>query len=325
MLFRSVIEQSQPRWLAFLNGQIDLIDPVPPDLANAAAPLGKLAPGLAKKGIRAHRIVAADVTMSYFNMDDPVVGGYTPDKVALRRAIGLGVDLDREIRLVRRGQGIPAQSGVPPNTWGYDPTYKSSNSEYSPSRAKALLDLYGYVDRDGDGWRDQPDGKPLAIEYSTQADQISRQLDELWQKNLNAIGIRVVMRPKQFSENLKAARAGKLMMWSLGSSANTPDGFGGFQRVYGPLSGGANLARFKLDALDELYRRSNELPDGPERLALGLQMNKLVTAYMPYKQHVHRVLLDLSQPWLVGYRRPLFWYAVWMYMDVDMAQRAAAQ
>ena len=36
-------------------------------------------------------------------------------------------------------------------------------SEYDPARAKALLDLYGYVDRDGDGWRDMPDGSPLVL------------------------------------------------------------------------------------------------------------------------------------------------------------------
>ena len=31
-------------------------------------------------------------------------------------------------------------------------------SDYDPARAKALLDLYGYVDRNGDGWRERPDG-----------------------------------------------------------------------------------------------------------------------------------------------------------------------
>jgi ABC-type transport system substrate-binding protein len=60
-----------------------------------------------------------------------------------------------------------------PHTTGYDPAFKSEMSEYSPAkRAKALLDLYGYVDRDGDGWREQPDGKPLVLECTTQPDQL---------------------------------------------------------------------------------------------------------------------------------------------------------
>ena len=44
-----------------------------------------------------------DVVVTYFNMDDPMVGGYTPDKVALRRAISLGYNADEEIRMIRRG------------------------------------------------------------------------------------------------------------------------------------------------------------------------------------------------------------------------------
>ncbi len=318
----SVIEQSQPRWLAFLNGQIDLIDPVPPDLAKAAVPNTKLAPNLARQGIHAHTIVNSDVGFTYFNMDDPLVGGLAPEKVALRRAISLAYDVEAEIRLVRNGQAIPAQGPVVPNTYGYDPKLKTINSDFNPARANALLDLYGYKDRDGDGWRETPDGSPLVLEISTQADELQRQLDDQKRKSLGLIGIRSKLRIQQFAENLKAGRAGKLMVWSLASSASSPDGFGGLARVYGPQSGSQNFARFKLPAVDAIYQRMNELPDGPERLALFNEVVKLVVAYAPYKYHTHRIYVDLTQPWLIGYRRPLFWQEQWAYMDVDMALRA---
>ena len=42
----------------------------------------------------------------------------TPDKVALRRAISLAIDIDKEIRLIRRNQAIPGQSHVGPGVWG---------------------------------------------------------------------------------------------------------------------------------------------------------------------------------------------------------------
>jgi ABC-type transport system substrate-binding protein len=319
----SVIEQSQPRWLAFLNGQIDLIDPVPPDLAKAAVPNAKLAPNLAKQGIAAHTIVNSDVGFTYFNMDDPLVGGLAPEKVALRRAISLAYDVQAEIRLVRNGQGIPAQGPVVPNTYGYDPKLKTINSEFNPARANALLDLYGYKDRNGDGWRELPDGSPLVLEIATQADELQRQLDDQQRKSLGLIGIRSKLRVQQFAENLKAGRAGKLMVWSLASSAASPDGFGGLARVYGPQAGGQNFARFKLPAVDAIYQRMNELPDGPERLGLFNEVVKLVVAYAPYKYHTHRIYVDLTQPWLIGYRRPLFWRELWLFMDVDMAMRAA--
>jgi hypothetical protein len=38
----------------------------------------------------------------------------------------------------------------------------------------------------------------------------------------------------------------------------------------------------------------------------------------PYKTHVHRFVSDLAYPWVVGYRRPLFWLDYWQYLDIDL-------
>lgn len=317
----SIIEESQPRWLAFLNGQIDLIS-VPAEFINQAMPGGQVAPNLARQGIRGYRTVNADSAFTYFNMDDPVLGGYTPDRIALRRAIALAIDVEREIRQVRRGQAVVAQSPVVPHTSGYDPKFKSENGDHDPARAKALLDLYGYVDRDGDGWRDLPDGRPLLLEIATQPDQLSRQFDELWKKNMEAVGIRVKFFPGKWPEQLRAARAGKLQLWTLGSSAAAPDGQGSLARLYGPQAGSQNLARFKNDAFDAIYDRMQVLPDGPERDALFLEAKRIAVAYMPMKYTVHRISNDLTQPRLVGYRRPLFWQEWWHMVDIDEAAGA---
>ncbi len=318
----SIIEEGQSRWLAFLSGQLDFVR-VPPEFANYAAPTGTLAPNLVRQGIRAHKYVNADVTMSWFNMEDPVVGGYTPEKVALRRAIQLAYDIDREIRVVRRGQAVPAQAAMPPGTFGHDPAFRSDNSSHDPARAKALLDLYGYLDRDGDGWRERPDGQPLVLEMATQRSAIERQFDEIWQKSLTAVGLRVKFATAQWPENLKAARGGKLMMWSLGQTATEPDAQGALEYFYGPSVGQGNLARFRHEGFDRLYARMLSLPDGPERAALFLEASKIGLAFMPYRIHVHRVYTDLSQPWITGYRQPLFRNQVWQWVEVDGAQRAA--
>mgnify|MGYP006150007043 CR=1 FL=1 len=100
-----------------------------------------------------------------------------------------------------------------------------------------------------------------------------------------------------------------------------PDGQGALQLAYGPGSGGSNLSRFKLEAFDTLYRRIDQLPDGPERMAAFRDAKKLMVAYMPYKFNVHRLYTDLTQPWVIGYRRPTFWRNQWHRMDVDMAMR----
>jgi len=318
----SIIQETQPRWLAFLNGQIDYIN-VPGEFVSQGMPNGKVAPHLAKKGVRGFRVLNPDSAFTYFNMEDPVVGGYTPEKVALRRAISLGMDIERDIRIVRRGQAVPAQSVVVPHTIGYDPKFKSENGDFDPARAKALLDVYGYVDRDGDGWRDLPDGKPLVLEVATQSDQLTRQFDELWQKNMERLSVRVKFFTGQWPEQLKAARAGKLMLWSLGSSAAGSDGQGALSRLYGPQAGSQNLARFKNDEFDAIYRRMQVIADGPEREALFEKAKLISVAYMPYKTTVHRFNNDLVHPWLVGYRRPLFWNEWWHVVDVDDSKRPA--
>jgi ABC-type transport system substrate-binding protein len=317
----SIIGEDQPRWLAFLNGQIDRID-VPAEFVAQAMPGGEVAPYLAQRGVRGHRGLNADSAFIYFNMDDPVVGGYTPDKVALRRAIALGIDTDRVIRVFWRGQAVPAQSPVVPHTSGYDTDFRTENGDFDPARAKALLDLYGYVDRDGDGWRELPDGRPLVLEVATQPDQRSRQRDELLKKDLDRLGIRVRFFAGQWPEQLRAARAGKLQVWALGSSAAAPDGQGALARLYGPQVGSQNLARFRLEAFDRVYEKLDQLPDGPEREALFREAKRIAVAYMPYKFTVHRIANELVQPWLLGYRRPLFWQDWWQWVDIDRARLA---
>ncbi len=317
----SIIEESQPRWLSFLNAQSDLIEEVPADFINVAMPHGQVAPNLAKRGINGRRVLRSDIQMTLFNMDNALVGGYTPEKVALRRAIGLGVDVDSEIRLARRGMAIPAQGPTMPHTTGYDAAFKSEMSEFNPARAKALLDMFGYVDQDRDGWRDLPDGAPLLLEMNTQPDQRSRQLDELWEKNMKALGIRIKFVPAKWPENLKAARAGKYMMWRVGSSAAAADGQGSLMRMYGPMVGGQNMARFKSAEFDALYDRMAVMPDGPQREALFDQARRLAAVWMPMKYHVHQLYADMWHPWLAGYRRPLFWQEWWHRVDVDPTQR----
>ena len=322
----SIIEESQPMWLAFLNGQVDALATnagrVPPEFLAQAMPGGKLAPYLAKRGIQGTRTLNPDSGLAFFNMEDPVVGGYTPAKIALRRAIALAYDVSVEINQIRRG-GTPAQSPVVPHTVGYDTQFKSEMGEYSPVRAKALLDTYGYTDRNGDGWRELPDGKPLVLEMGTQPDQLTRKFDELWKKNMAAVGIQVRFKPAQWPENLKTARAGKMMFWMLGSSAASPDGQGALGRLYGPQSGSQNLARFKLAAFDRIYERMREIPDGPEREQLFLAAKRLAVTYMPYKHTTHRTEADMLQPWVAGYRRPLFWQEWWHLVDIDLAKKPA--
>ena len=313
----SIIEETQPRWLAFLNGDHDMMERLPNEFASIAMPNNRLAPHLAKRRMRMERVPLVDSTFVYFGMEHPVVGGYTPDRVALRRALSLAYDNEREIERLRRGQAVPAQSIVPPLLSGYDPKLKTEMNQYDVARARALLDLYGYTDRDGDGWRDLPDGQPLLLEYSAQPDQLSRTQQELWQKAMNAIKVRIEFKIAKWPEQLKASRAGKLMMWGVAWSATNPDGQYFLDLMYGPNKGQANHARFDLPAFNALYERLAVLPDGPEREALFREAKLLGVAYMPYKVSGHRIATDLMQPQLVGYKRHPFLRDWWRYVELE--------
>ncbi len=316
----SIIEEVQPRWLTFLNGEHDLMDRLPNEFASVAIPNNKLAPNLAKHGIQMERVPLSDFTAFYFRMDNPVVGGYTPDKVALRRAISLAYNAEEEVRLARRGQAIVAHGPVMPNTASFDPKFRSEMGTFDRARAIALLDMYGYTDKDGDGWRDMPDGKPLVLEYDTLGTSDYRELDEILKKNLDAVGIKIVFRIGKWPEQLKASRAGKLMMWGFGLSASSPNSGPVLDRGYSKSIGQSNLAAFRNAKFDELYEKQNVMADGPERDAVIREAVRIWTAYMPYKIRTHRIGTDLMQPWLLGYMRHPNAREFWRYIDVDTAK-----
>ena len=312
----AIIDEAQPRWLAFLNAESDMVL-VPDTFTDVALPRGRVAPNLARRGIQADRAVMPSTYYTMFNMEHPLVGGYGAAQVALRRAIGLAIDVQREITLLRHGSAVPSQSPVTLNMSGYDAAYRSEMSQYDPARARALLELYGYRDRDGDGWRETPDGAPLVLEMATQPNQQTRSFDELMKRDMDAIGLRIVFRPAQWPEQYKAARAGKLMMWSVSGRASAPDGLQGLLRYDGAASGGMNLARFNLPQMNALIQELLALPDGVEREAKFLQAKRLTAAWMPYKLRTHLVEVSLTQPWLVGFRRPLFWSNWFDVVDIE--------
>lgn len=311
-----IVEEDQPRWLSFLNGDYHWLL-VPGPYVPMAAPNGQLAPFLRKQGVKLQQVLNADMVMNFFFMEDPIVGGYTPEKVALRRAIGLAHDGDTYIRQVFGGSGIPAQSTIAPHTSGYDTAYKSEMSSYDPARAKALLDLHGYTDRNGDGWREGLDGKPLILRMASLADQRSRLANDLLRRNLAAVGLRIQFEVSTWSELLKKTRAGTLQMWGYSWGAGSPDGGFFLGIAYGPNAAESNDPRFNLPAFDELYRRQLRLPDGPAREAVMRQAKDLLVAYLPFKVLLHRVYPDLVQPWTLTYWRHPFMRDLYRFVDVE--------
>ena len=279
-------------------------------------PDDKLKPRFVKAGVTQQRGVIPAITYTWFNMEDPVVGGYTNEKIALRRAIGMGYSVDEEIRVIRQRQGEWASQVVPPGVSGHDPKFVG-NTRYDPAAAKALLDKFGYIDRDKDGWRELPDGKPLVLKKGTHPAALERQYDELWKRNMTAIGINIEFVTQKWPDLLKMARGGQLQMWQLGNRSTTTSGYGFLGLLYGGNAGLANLSRFKQADFDRLYDKSRTLPDSPERTALVREMSQIVAAYAPWKINAYRYENVILYPRVEGYKLNLFNLHPWAYLDID--------
>lgn len=320
----SPIEEEQPRFLAFMNREHDYLEETPAVFVQQILPNGKLSAEMQKRNVSVFREEQPELVWDAFNLEDPVVGGYEPTKVAFRRALVLAHNRDQEIAIVRRGQAIPAHSAIPPGIIGFDPTFYTVEQQYNLARSKALLDMIGYVDKDGDGWRDLPNGSPLKLTYKYRSNEdSSRQQAELWAKCLATVGIRMDAVAVQFADLLKDRKVGKFQMSGIAWIADYPDAQNFLQLLYGPNTDISNDSRFKLPKYDLLYSQSLKLPDGPERNKLYREMNRLIVAYAPWRLGVHRIFNHVINPWVLGYKKHPILYTSFKYLDIDAAAQKA--
>ncbi len=309
----SIIEEDQARWLAFQNRELDIMNMEGP-LAPQALADGKLKPELAAKGIRLDRIVDPEISYVYWNLTDPVVGGLTKEKVALRRAMAMSYNVAQDIKVIRNGQAVEAAYPIPPGVVGHVPDWKSS-IKYDPASANALLDKFGYK-KGPDGFRTQPDGKPLVVTLFSRPDSLGRQQDELWKASLDGIGVKMDVHKDKFAELLKMEKKCQVMSRPAAWIADYPDGDNFMQLLYGPNTGASNGGCAKIPEYDALYARTARMPPGPERDKLYQEMTRIAEAYAPWRLTISRYRNQLLQPRVEGYKKHPILRAQWQYLDV---------
>jgi len=311
----NIIEEPQPRFLTFDAGKLDYLL-VPSTLVTNVLDGDRLKPALASRGIVLHRGIEPSIAFFFFNLDDPVVGGYTPARIALRRAMSLGYDRDSSIKLLQYGQALPATQPIPPPLFGHDPAIAAAAKTYDPASARALLDKFGYKDRNGDGYRENPDGTPLTIVKASTTDTAARASDELWKRNMDAIGVRITFLKNKWPELNKMSEAGQLMMWGLGWISAIPDGDPYYSYLYSSNIGTSNDARMRLPEYDRLYESAHALPDGPERTALFRRLTAMIEGYAPWVMGDYPYYNVIVQPWVRGYKSNPFVRNQWEYYDL---------
>ena len=314
----AIIEEEQSRWLAFQEGKIDF-DKLPQLAAPKVLDKDRLKPEFAAQGMRLYRTIEPEVTYTIFNFKDPVIGGRSREKIALRRAIAMAYSVNDEIALLRNGQASKAHMIVPAGVVGHDPSYRSSIA-YEPELANRLLDRFGYK-RGADGYRHQPDGQPLLLKIHTESGGSSKAMSEIWKRGLDRIGLRVEFVVSNFADNVKAATECKLMMWGGAWHADFPEGENFVQLLYGTNAGRGNHGCYQSQAYDALYRKAVALPPGEARNRLYAQMSRQMEADTAWSLHVSRVRNWLVRPWVLGFKKHPIMQSDWQYIDIHNAPR----
>src|SRR5262249_14863462 len=142
----NIIEEDVTRLLEVDRGKLDVIV-LRGEIASRLLTNNKVKPEYASRGIVRLAVPEPYLFSIYVNVAAPAIGGMTNDRIALRRAIALGFDVENLIKVLYAGLALPANQLVPPGVSGHDPEFAPRIS-HDPRAANALLDRFGYDKRD---------------------------------------------------------------------------------------------------------------------------------------------------------------------------------
>ncbi|MFO1305047.1 MAG: ABC transporter substrate-binding protein [Burkholderiales bacterium] len=313
----AIIEEMQPRVLAFQRGQLDIAT-LRGGGAQALMRNGALDPALAARGVR-RDTYHYTTRMAIFNMEDPFVGGFSKEHVALRRAIAMSLDVAKMANVVYGGQAVPATQILARGSSGYDPARVRKAAD--PAAANALLDRVGYGKRDAQGFRLAPDGKPLSLSLLTFTGTQWREMQALWKQDMDAIGVRMEFRSMPTTDVFKETSQGKYQI-ALSGLTSSPTGLD-LLSLHGNEPGAANSSRFRYEPFDRALERFMFASTESQRLTEARTMNEIVENYAPVIPMVVELETAFVQPWVLGFRGSPYITYYYQYLDVDLAKRKA--
>lgn len=183
----------------------------------------------------------------------------------VRQAIAYAIDRQAIIDGLLYGRGIVQNSPIATQFWAYDdqnpPAY-----EYDPDKANELLDEAGYIDVDGDGFREDPNGEKwgLNLNYPL-GNQIRERSAPIIEEYLEEVGINIDLRqPKEaaayFEDLEKNSQDWDLYLvgWSLSSGDPSPEGLWGSKDFY-------NYSRWNNPEADKLLAEAVKPPEAFEQ------------------------------------------------------------
>ncbi len=315
----SVMLEDQSRLLAFQNAEVDLFELQGPLAPKMLEKKGTIRAEFASKGYQISRVLDPEISYYYWNLEDPVVGGFGKEKIALRRALAMAYNVPEEIAVVWNGHAEPVQFPIPPGVVGHDPQYKST-LQFDPAVANALLDKFGYK-KGADGFRTLPDGKPLVVNYVARNDSAGQHQAEMWKKAYDLVAVQMVTHKKPFPDILKGEKACQVQTRTSPWVADYPDG-DNFMMLFTKANiHQANNSCFSHPDYDKMYLQSQAMPAGPERDVLFHKMARILELYGGVRIGYARYRNMVAQPKVIGFKKHPIFHTDWLYIDIDNSKK----
>jgi ABC-type transport system substrate-binding protein len=306
----TAIPEPTTRLLTFEQGRVDVA------LAPAIAiEKNSLAPRLEHKGFKLVRAASTMVTWFSFNMSDAQVGGSSPDKIALRRAIGMAIDDEEYVRLILNGSGSAPRYWIPPGIGGHDPAARYP-IRYDPVAANALLDHFGYR-RGTDGYRRRPGGAEFTLTFTGGTTSKDRELSEFLNRCFDRIGVRVKFEALADSEQISRIETCRFQLQDTrGWSFDWPDGSNLMLAFYGPSSGAITTSCMQDRRFDALYEQLRVTSPGPARAPLYQHLLERLEVLAPVRLLPNQDTMYLVGPNVQGLLIHPALLALYPYLDV---------
>jgi ABC-type transport system substrate-binding protein len=306
-------------WLDFKAGKLGFVQ-VPAEFFEEAFILRtrKLRDEWTQKGFVHHPVPLLDFIFRGFNMEDPVVGGYSEERKALRQAISLAIDLNEMNEKFYNGLNTVYDGPIPPGLDGHPKNGEAPTNYRGPDiqAAKELLAKAGYP-----GGKDKS-GKPLVLEYYTSQGGNNAEQVQAEQRMLDAIGVKLNVRLVNFSELIEGVNKKKAQMFGFAWGSDYPDGENNLALFYSKNKApGSNHYNYDRPEYDKLYEQILIMKPSPERTKIYEQMRDMIIEDVPYIGSQARVRYYLVQPWLKNFK-PTEDFNNWMkYLNVDDTKR----
>ncbi|MEL7472006.1 MAG: ABC transporter substrate-binding protein [Planctomycetota bacterium] len=310
-------EELQPMWLQFKAGQLDYV--MVPEFGFDEAfsrRTKKLKRSFSRKDIDHQPVPLLDFIYRGFNMEDPIVGGYSEKQKALRQAICLATDWVETNESRYNGKNVIYDGPVPPGVRGHPEGGRAPNSVQGLDLERARKVL-----RDA-GWELDADGRLVdfpTVRLNTSSGVDSIRITELTIRQLDKIGVSINPNYLEFAVLSESLNNRGAPMFSLAWSMSYPDAEYNLAMFYGPNEApGINSFLFKNEEYDRLYEmirvESDEakLEEAYDRMQFILQDNA------PFVGSMARTRDYLIHPWIKNVKAEETFYNWIKYLDVDM-------